>query len=456
MEKLIVACIQQRMRLPATADEYKEDLRRFLRATVNKRARLAIFPELAGTMLVPPQLRGTHANLFKQMDQARRRQASLWQKTRGSMAGIALRLLRLDLRNLMAGLLDVAGPQLWQSYLEMFGGLAREFDLTLVAPSGYFPDPLDGVIRNLSAVFGPDGALMGYQAKGVLHPEDGELAQPGSEWRIINTDVGRMGIMLGGDMLYPEVGRLLAYQGAEMLIGQAAATDRAFYEKLRTGMLARMQENQLFGAISFLVGTNEFGSRQQRDPFMGKSAIFAPQELTPQSSGILVEMSNVRSESVLAAVWDFPALQTLWQNSDTPMRRGIPVEGMAPLLAEIYQQIKQLPLATGGKALPQPEKKPDERVVHLDDLPVLSSVTARWPLPAPLEPIDEAAEQEANPLDSNSESAFLRSARNQPGANAPTEVEEETQEMDALLKPEESQPEEDKPSDDDTLPASRT
>ncbi len=434
MEKLIVACVQQRMRLPATTEEYQEDLRRFLRAAVNKRARLVIFPELGGTMLIPPLLRGTQANLFKQADQARRRQASLWQKTRGGMANAALRLLKVDLRGLMAGLLEVASPQLWQTYLDVFGGVAREFDLTLVAPSGYFPDPLDGVIRNLAAIFGPDGALMGYQTKGVLHPEDGDLAQPGSEWHVINTDVGRLGLMIGGDMLYPEVGRLLSYQGAEMLIGQAAATDRVLYEKLRAGMLARMQENQLFGVLSFLVGPNEFGRRAQRHPFMGKSAIFAPQELTPQSSGILVEMSNVRSESVLAAVWDFPALQALWQSSDTPLRKGIPVEIMAPLLAELYQQIKHLPPPTNPNMLPRPSDPAQESAIHLDELPVLASVTARWPLLAAVDEFDDLTD-DANPLDSETEAAFLRSARNQPGSDGPLVVEEETQEMDALLEP---------------------
>jgi predicted amidohydrolase len=457
VEKLIVACVQQRMRLPDTLGEHRDDLRRILRAAANKRARLVIFPELAAMMIVPSLMQGTQARLLKRADQARRRQASLWQKTAGQMAGVAARFLKADLRQLMVEFLDSSAPQFWATYLELFGSLAREFDITLAAPSGYFPDPLDGVIRNIAAIFGPNGELLGYQAKGVLHTEDGDLAQPGSEWRVINSDLGRIGVMLGSDMLYPEVGRLLSYQGAEILVGQGVATDRALYEKLRAGLLARMQENQLFAAVSFLVGPNEFGRRTERHPFVGKSAILAPQELTPQFSGILVEMSNVRSESLLAAVWDFPALQALWESSETPVRSGASLEQMAPVLAELYQQIHRLPKGPDPLALPRPNHHKEPDLIDLDDLPVQASVTARWPLALPhdeaahsaVKEIEGIAEANPDPGESTAESspAFLHSAPTPAEDPEVLAVEEETQEMDALLEPspEEKEPQGNEP-----------
>jgi predicted amidohydrolase len=436
LEKLIVACVQQRMRLPETVDEYQEDLRRFLRAAANKRARLVIFPELAGMMTAPPLLRGTQATLFKSVDRARRRQASLWQKTTGHFAGAAVKFLKVDLRRLFAGLLDLSAPELWQQYVDIFGKLASEFDVTLVAPSAYLPDPLDGVIRNIAAVFSPHGEMLGYQAKGLLHAEDTDLAQPGNEWRVIPTDVGRIGLMLGSDMLYPEVGRLLAYQGAEILIGQGAAMDRALYEKLRASMLARMQENQLFAALSFLVGPNEFGRRAERAPFVGKSAIFAPQELTPASSGVLVEMSNMRSESVLAAVWDFPALKELWETSEIPVRSQTSAQQTAPLLAALYQQLNRLPKSPDLLALPEHSHAYHSDLHSLDELPVLASVTSRWPLVS-AEDHPPHPEDHSNPAtaDKNGNSAFLRSALNTAENKQEPVVEEETQEMDALLEP---------------------
>ena len=82
-ERIVVACVQQRMHLPLTLDEYREDLRRFMRVAVNKQARLVIFPELGGVMVAPPILRDFRSLLLKRYDRGRRRHASLWQRMAG-------------------------------------------------------------------------------------------------------------------------------------------------------------------------------------------------------------------------------------------------------------------------------------------------------------------------------------------------------------------------------------
>ncbi len=481
MNKLIVACIQQKMRLPQTLEEYREDLRRFLRAAENKRARLVVFPELAGVMVIPPLLGGFQANLLKRADLSRRRQSSLWQKVSGGVSGALAGWLGADFRQMAGALLTTEPDAVWEAYDGVFGGLAQEFDVTLAAPSAYLPDPLDGVLRNLAVIYGPGGERLGYQAKRVLHPEDEDLAQPGHEWNVIQTPVGRIGLMLGGDLLYPEVGRLLAYQGAELLIAQGAATERVMYEKLRAGMLARMQDNQLFAAISFLVGHNEF-SRRQRDPFVGRSSVLAPQELTPRASGILVESSNFRSESVLSAVWEFEALAELWETSDTPVRSQLPLDTVGPALAQLYRKMNQLPegsdalLAAPERQEPEIKDAPaalEERVkmpkrtkstLSLDDLPVLASVTSYWgdasdtevkaSLPAHV-PVSLTPESDSWAYDDSLESyesptlstADVGTAAGMDAEGADSESatdgqagegevgQEETQEMDALLEP---------------------
>jgi predicted amidohydrolase len=460
VEKLIVACVQQRLRLPQSREAYRDDLRRFLRIAANKRARLAIFPELAGTMVGVPLLDDAQSNLLKRADLARRRQATLWQKVTGTLAGSAARLLKADLRRTIAALLDGAGSQVWDAYLDLFGGLAREFDLTLVAPSAYLPDPRDGQIRNLAAVFGPQGELLGQHAKVMLHPQDQDMARPGSGWDVIQTEVGRLGLMLGSDVLFPEVGRLLAYQGAEFLVAQGACTNRVLYEKLRSGMLARMQDNQLFGAISFVVGHNEFG-QGRRQPFVGRSAILAPQELTPRYGGVLVEMTNHRSESVLSAEWDFPALRDLWDSSDTPVRQALPLEQAGQILAQLYQRLQSLPNRPELMELPAPDdseweslptlpKPAPERVANqesahgLDELTVVATVSARWPLHDSVEAGhsgdrgdggDSGDSTPADPMPASFYADSQRQADQLEEAERETGPEDETQEMDALLGP---------------------
>lgn len=375
-QRLTVACVQQRVFLPATHDEFYHSLQRFLRVTDNKHAKLVVFPELAGFMTAAPTLDDLRANLLKRADRGSRRDASLWQKLVGMVSSASASYLRADLRRSIAGYLDVAARDAWDAYVKLYSSLAREFDITLVAPSSYLPDPLDGVIRNLSAVFGRDGALLGTQAKVVLHPTDADLAQPGSTWDVIQTEVGRIGLIIGGDVLYPEVGRLHAYQGADILVTQAACLNAAMYNKVRSGVLARMQDNQLFAVASFLVGPNVL-SRDRSEQFIGKSAILSPQELTPKSNGVLVEMGGVRSEGVVAAEWDFDELRNLWESSDTPIRRTLSSTEVHGALGEIYARMQRLPPVAESPLLPSVTQQPvaalTDTLLSLDDLPVVST-----------------------------------------------------------------------------------
>lgn len=382
MERLTVACVQQRLHVPATMDEYREALRRYLRVAANRHAGLVAFPELGGLMTVTPILDDLGSNLLKRVDRGRRRAASPWDKLVGSLAGGLARTLRSNLRRSTAGLLDVSAGVVWEQYVELFGGLAREFNTVVVAPSAYLPDPLDGVIRNLAAVFGGSGDLLGTQAKVVLHPSDADLAQPGTTWDVIQTDIGRIGLIIGGDVLYPEVGRLLAYQGAEVLVTQAACLDSTMYNKVRSGVLARMQDNQLFAAGSFLVGPNVFGDVTDSS-YVGKSAIFAPQELTPRCNGVLVEMGGARSEGVVAAEWDFGALRELWESSDTPIRRTLSSAQVRSALGEIYARLQRLPAVAERPLIASTEDPvPSDHgreLVTLDELPVLGTHVDEWP-----------------------------------------------------------------------------
>jgi predicted amidohydrolase len=450
LDRVTLASVQQRTRLHSTIDEYRDDLRRFLRVAQGKHAQLVLFPELGGALVAPPLLRDFRSALLKRADRGRRPTAPLWARWSGALASRAAGWFGADLRENLRALLNAAAPQLWNSYSNLFSELAREFQVVIVGPSAYLPDPVDQRIRNLAAVFSPDGALLGHQAKVILHPEDEGLAEAGESWTPIVTPVGVLGLMLGGDVLYPEVGRLLAYQGAEALILLGACSTAVLYQKLRAGILARMQDNQLFAAASFLVGANDLS--RDRQPLLGKSAILAPQELTPRFSGILVEMGSQRSEGVLTAEWDYNALRKLWEQSDTPLRRQLPLAQAGQTLARLYERLKSLPRSLDSAFLSTDEEAVStagllpvaDHPLSLDELPVISVVTRRWsgvrsatpPVESPLD-LSELPEHlgAANlPHPSLDHAAFGRPDLQNPGED------DETDEMDALPDQTSSQP----------------
>ena len=250
-----------------------------------------IFPELGGLMIVPPLLADFRSSLLKRADRGRRRSASLWEKFVGGVAGSAAGMFKASFQSGLGGLLDVDAPRIWEQYREIYGGLAKEFGVTLVAPSAFLPDPptaWSGTLRRCSV---RTANLVGTQAKVMIGKRDEAFCRPGTTWDIIRTEIGALGLMLGSDVLYPEVGRLLALQGAEVLVALGAAASIAQYNKLRAGALARMQDNQLFAACAFVVGPDLLQT-PPGSTFLGKSAIFAPQEITQRQNGVLVEMGN--------------------------------------------------------------------------------------------------------------------------------------------------------------------
>ncbi|MEZ4676193.1 MAG: nitrilase-related carbon-nitrogen hydrolase [Caldilineaceae bacterium] len=342
MDRLIIASVQQQMRVFATVADYRMELQRFLRIAQHKHASLAVFPELGGTMLVPPMLRDSRTTLLKYAELGRRRKAPPWRRYAGQISWWLASRSSTTFATTVVATIDVAGQELWEAYCDLYSGLAKEFNLVLVAPSAYLPDPADGVVRNITAVFGRDGSLLGYQAKVMLHPQDKPIVEAGADWDVIHTDVGAIGLLLGSDVLYPEIGRLLAYKGAEVLICQGACASTVMYQKLRAGILARMQDNQLFAAASFLVGRNDLNGSNKL-VYAGRSAIFAPQELTPRFNGVLVEMGSPSSEGVLSADWNFVALRKLWEISDTPLRREVPIKQIGRVIASLYARLQQAP-----------------------------------------------------------------------------------------------------------------
>jgi hypothetical protein len=237
------------------------------------------------------------------------------------------------------------------------------------------------------------------------------------------------------------VGRVLAYQNAEMLIVQGACASASAYQKVRAGTLARMQDNQLYTAASFTVGASPL--RPGKEPYTGRSVILAPQELTAKSNGVLVEMGSGQSEGVVTAEWDFVALRRLWEVSETPLHRPLEAGLATALLGALYTQLQALPHAQTVDLLPPPvepeasmisiEEAAEEPVIELDDLPLLGSVTSHWPLSLS-EPETSGERTDDTEIEWNDVSILDTQPRSYAeAASSPTiRRDDETDEMDAV------------------------
>lgn len=104
---------------------------------------------------------------------------------------------------------------------ELFGQLARELNVVIV--TSLFERRAAGLYHNTAVVIERDGSIAGKYRK--MHiPDDPAYYEkfyftPGDlGFKPIDTSVGRLGVLVCWDQWYPEAARLMALQGAEILI----------------------------------------------------------------------------------------------------------------------------------------------------------------------------------------------------------------------------------------------
>lgn len=336
MTKITVACAQQQMRLFDSSDSYRREISRFLNMARAKGAQLAVFPPLSGVMAASPRVHGFSVGLLKQAAERQRRHGSFWSRTRGAVAEGTASLLGANYRRSFLELLSVAPEDVAADYEDTFSELARAYEIAIVAGSAYLPDA-GGVIRNRVSVFGPDGAPLGRHDKMILSPEDAEVAEPGDAWHVISTPFGGLGVLFAEEALYPETGRILAYQGADLLVILGAIGDESLAAHVRHAAIARAQDNRCFAVTSFLVGRNYMAAEEgSAATFLGKSGMYAPLEMTPRYSGVLVEIGTSDAEGLLTSELDRPKLQWLWEHGSFPVRSAMPMGLFGRYLPALY------------------------------------------------------------------------------------------------------------------------
>ncbi len=354
MDQIVVGCVQLKIRLPQNREELEQHLLRFVRLAQTKRVRLLVFPQFTGLMAAALVAKGGRTGLLKQADRARRTNASFWTRAQARLAGGAAGVLGADFGAALEGLLLRQPDEVWESYTSLFSAIARHHGMTVVAGSSYLEDPADGALRHMALVFGPDGQLLGQQAAVTLPGDEHPLVEPGQGWQAIQTPVGRLGLLIGSDALFPEAGRLLGFAGAEALIGLGAVTKPVHIHRQRQGLLARVEDNQLYGMASFAVGYNPFTPADDT-PYIGRSLIAAPAALTPRTNGILVEMGTDSTEGLITAEWSYQTLREHWATDDMTVRSGLPMDRVGSTLAAVYGRQVTLDQANQLPALPEPE-----------------------------------------------------------------------------------------------------
>ena len=181
---------------------------------------------------------------------------------------------------------------------QLYGQLARKFGVVIVA--SLFEKRAPGLYHNTAVVLEKDGTIAGMYRK--MHiPDDPAYYEkfyftPGDTgFHPIDTSVGRLGVLVCWDQWYPEAARLMALQGAQILIYPTAigyeSSDSAEEQARQREAWTTVQRGHAIANGLPVVAVNRVG--WEEDPghqtagiqFWGSSFIAGPQgELCYQAS----------------------------------------------------------------------------------------------------------------------------------------------------------------------------
>lgn len=99
--------------------------------------------------------------------------------------------------------------------LELMRKQARKYNITIIA-GGFYERLSDGIVVT-APVVNPQGQFIGRQEKIHLFGKEKAKAKPGSDYRIFNVGDVKFGVIICYDLVFPEVARILALKGADMI-----------------------------------------------------------------------------------------------------------------------------------------------------------------------------------------------------------------------------------------------
>jgi N-carbamoylputrescine amidase len=195
-----------------------------------------------------------------------------------------------------------------------FGNLAKELSVVIV--TSLFERRATGLYHNTAVVLEKDGTIAGKYRKMHIPDDPGYYEKfyftPGDlGFHPIQTSIGKLGVLVCWDQWYPEAARLMALQGAELLIyptaiGYDPHDTKEEQERQRMAWQTVQRGHAVANGLP-VVTVNRVGSENSENseiPFWGTSFVAGPQgELlyeapTDQEVAFVVEVDMQRSEQV--------------------------------------------------------------------------------------------------------------------------------------------------------------
>jgi predicted amidohydrolase/GNAT superfamily N-acetyltransferase len=165
--------------------------------------------------------------------------------------------------------------------------------------AGSMPEYDGQTLRNAASLLRRDGT---WDIQHKLHITPDEEVwwglKGGDALRAFDTDAGRIGILVCYDVEFPELSRLLAEQGMQILFVPYWTDTKNAYERVRRCAQARAIENECYVAITGSVGN--LPNVENMDIQYSQAAVFTPSDYAFPHDAIVAEATPNTEMSLIA------------------------------------------------------------------------------------------------------------------------------------------------------------
>lgn len=190
---------------------------------------------------------------------------------------------------------------------QKFKSFAVSYNVNII--TGSMPQIRDNKLYNIGYLCRRDGTSEMYEK---IHVTPNELdcwgMMGGSLIRTFDTDAGRIGVLICYDVEFPELSRLLADEGMQILFVPFLTSTQNGYTRVRSCAAARAIENECFVAIAGCVGN--LPKVHNMDIQFAQSAVLTPADFAFPINGVKAE-ATPNTETMLVVDVDLDLLKQL-------------------------------------------------------------------------------------------------------------------------------------------------
>lgn len=131
-----------------------------------------------------------------------------------------------------------------EQHISHVGKIAKKYSCAVVLP---VIEKFGNVLSSSAVLIGKDGEVEGRYRQTHLDECSNSWAKSGDEFPVFETEFGRIGILLGSDGLFPEAARILALNGADIIVW-CSAWNQPFERDLLT--VTKAEDNRVYVVCS--------------------------------------------------------------------------------------------------------------------------------------------------------------------------------------------------------------